>query len=337
MSISPAGIHRIFSRIEAVDFSGNSGYEGVGDTNDAMWKHNLLFHRDIARLGTGAAAGLLAGVDHPHPQVRDLAIKFLGLHRSVEATNKLIEILDTAEDVPGHGALLKCEAAIALGKIGGANARDALMRAADKSGQASDVVNRCKVGVELMDRDFADPDDPISAFAALDEQAFRTLRVAAPAPDFALRDTNGAVHRLSDFRGRSVAVVWIFAEWCGVCHNEFHELEQMKDAYQRAGVGVLTVQVADLPRARVMAAGHELWWPHLADPAGAVGAAYGVDPFEFTVHSEWINRPSTVIVDADGVVRLAYYGTYWGDRPTIKQTLEMIQTGRFDFIHPDRR
>jgi peroxiredoxin len=81
---------------------------------------------------------------------------------------------------------------------------------------------------------------------------------------------------------------------------------------------------------------NRVWWPHLVDAAGAVGATYGVDPMAFVVHAEWINRPSTVIVDKQGAVRLAYYGTYWGDRPTIEQTLEMILKDQYDFEHPKR-
>lgn len=61
----------------------------------------------------------------------------------------------------------------------------------------------------------------------------------------------------------------------------------------------------------------EVWWPHLVDRAAAVGLQYGIDPWQYTVHSEWINRPSTVIVDPAGIVRLAYFGRYWGDRPSI--------------------
>ena len=73
------------------------------------------------------------------------------------------------------------------------------------------------------------------------------------------------------------------------------------------------------------------------DQAGKVGAMYGVDPMEFVVHDEWINRPSTIIVAPSGVVRFAYYGTYWGDRPTIEQTLNMIKTNSYSFRHPERR
>ena len=40
------------------------------------------------------------------------------------------------------------------------------------------------------------------------------------------------------------------------------------------------------------------------------------------------------VMDKDGIVRFQYFGTYWGDRPTIEQTLEMIREEEFDFEHP---
>ncbi|MBW6480490.1 MAG: peroxiredoxin family protein [Bacteroidales bacterium] len=80
----------------------------------------------------------------------------------------------------------------------------------------------------------------------------------------------------------------------------------------------------------------KIWWPHLLDRAGAIGAMYGADPLAFAVHAEYINRPVTVIIDKNGIVRFQYRGTFWGDRPTIEQTLKMIETGDFSFEHPQR-
>lgn len=55
-----------------------------------------------------------------------------------------------------------------------------------------------------------------------------------------------------------------------------------------------------------------------------------------TVHAEWINRPSVVIVDKEGVARFAYHGTFWGDRPSIHQLLEMVRSGNYSFAVPKR-
>jgi alkyl hydroperoxide reductase subunit AhpC len=146
-----------------------------------------------------------------------------------------------------------------------------------------------------------------------------------------------------------VALIWIFADWCPVCHGEFRELIELRRQFEAAGVAVLTLEGHDLFPARVMV-GKELepkhwfsktsfkdsytkniWWPHLIDLASAVGAEYGVQPMAFVVHSEWINRPSVVIVDKEGIVRFAYYGTFWGDRPSIHQTLDMVRSNRYEF------
>jgi len=72
------------------------------------------------------------------------------------------------------------------------------------------------------------------------------------------------------------------------------------------------------------------------DRAAAVGLRYGVQPMAFAVHAEYINRPSVAIVDKDGVLRFLYQGTFWGDRPSIHDILEMVKSGRYEFAAPKR-
>jgi peroxiredoxin len=146
-----------------------------------------------------------------------------------------------------------------------------------------------------------------------------------------------------------LALFWALFARCPVCHGEFHELIELRNQFEEAGVQVFTLECHDMFPARVMV-GKELepkywfskvsfrdaytkniWWPHLVDRAAAVGAEYGVQPMAFVVHSEWINRPSVVIVDKEGIVRLAYYGTFWGDRPSIHQVLEMVRSNQYEF------
>jgi alkyl hydroperoxide reductase subunit AhpC len=149
-------------------------------------------------------------------------------------------------------------------------------------------------------------------------------------------------------------LIWVFADWCPVCHGEFRELIELRQQFEAATAQVFTLECHDLFPCRVMV-GKELepkywfsktsfkdsytkniWWPHLVDRAGAVGAEYGVQPMSFTVHAEWINRPSVVIVDKEGIARFAYYGTFWGDRPAIHQLLEMVRSGDYSFDAPKR-
>jgi len=54
--------------------------------------------------------------------------------------------------------------------------------------------------------------------------------IGQPAPDFALRDLDGAVVKLSDLRGK---VVWInfWATWCRPCKKELPDIQALSDAY----------------------------------------------------------------------------------------------------------
>ena len=54
--------------------------------------------------------------------------------------------------------------------------------------------------------------------------------IGQPAPDFALRDLDGAVVKLSDLRGK---VVWInfWATWCRPCKKELPDIQALSDEY----------------------------------------------------------------------------------------------------------
>jgi peroxiredoxin len=53
------------------------------------------------------------------------------------------------------------------------------------------------------------------------------LEAGRPAPELALRDIDGRLHRLSDYRGRPV-LLHFWATWCGVCRQEFGALNAVE-------------------------------------------------------------------------------------------------------------
>ncbi len=323
--------------------------QGVANLADEDWRVRTLAVRDLVRLGSSAAPKLSRMLDDPNPHVRQVSAMVLGVLRITAARAQLADRLEHDEDW-----VVRSQAAVALGQIGDASFLP-MLKTALATDTSRDVQHQCELAIYALEHGIHPSPELPAAYEALDERGFDQVRVGAPAPDFSLPDTEGRVWRLADFRGKSdVLLIWVFADWCPVCHHEFHDLIAMKDEFAREGVQVFTIECHDTFPARVMV-GKELephywfskssfkkdytekiWWPHLVDRAGAIGATYGVQPMAFVVHSEWINRPATVIVDKEGIVRFAYAGTFWGDRPSIKETLDMLRSRRFEYTNPKR-
>lgn len=323
---------------------------GVADLDDDGWRVRTLAVRDAVRLGESGIPTLIDSLSSENPHVRQVAAMALGILRAAPAVEPLAVSLRSDSD-----ETVRSQAAVALGQIGEKDAL-AVLREGREEDSSRDVRHQCEISSYQIEKGISPGNDLADAYAGLDESEFRQVKEGQLAVDFELEDTQGKKWRLSDFRGeKMVVLIWIFADWCPVCHREFQDLIRLREEFEKEDVQVFTIECHDRFRSRVMA-GDEMqpkyWfskdkspqasygegrgWPHLVDLACGVGAAYGVDPMEFVVHSEWINRPATVIVDQEGIVRFAYRGTYWGDRPSIEETLEMIRKKDFSFEHPER-
>ncbi|PEN05227.1 hypothetical protein CRI93_13530 [Longimonas halophila] len=331
-----------------------TGNDGVADLQSTDGRVRTLAVRDLIRHGQGGqVANVIGLLRHDSMHVRQVAAMTLGLLRAESAIAPLSKRLADMDEDP----VVRSQAAIALGQIGGGAE---VLAAQEETAEQPDVRHQCEVALDRIRKQ--KPVEPAAAeqIAALDSEAFGRVQVGEPAPNFTLNDTEGTAWSLSDLRGeKTVVLLWVFADWCPVCHKEFHALIRREAQFREFDVAVATLECHDRYRGRVMTGqelrpsywfadklpgGHPLdaypdgiWWPHLLDQGATVGARYGIDPWQFAVHSEYVNRPATVIIDTEGVVQLAYFGTYWGDRPTIGQVLNMIETDTYTFNAPPPR
>lgn len=323
--------------------------DGIANLSDTDWKVRTLAVRDLVRVGENQTVAIKKGLTHPSLYVRQVTAKALGILRATDAIPDLEHVLN--QDTI---AVVRSQAVIALGQMESRQSL-ALLQDKQKSDPSRDVRHQCELAIYQIENRMGVTDKNLSAWLEIDEKYFETIHEGDMAPDFNLDDTDGKSWRLSSFKNKNWAVlIWVFADWCPVCHGEFHDLMEMKDEFKNEGIQVFTLEMHDTYRGRVMV-GKELepeywfskepfkdaytkriWWPHLLDRAGAYGARFGTDPMAFSVHAEYINRPTTVIIDPAGKVRFIYQGTFWGDRPTIGQTLNMIKNETFEFKH-DRR
>ena len=325
---------------------------GIADLDDDDWRVRLLAIRDLVRFGDTKASDIAGGLaDDDDVQVRYVCATALGILRARSEIESLERV--ARQD---RNALARSQAMVALGQIGATRSLD-LLRDRYANDDSKEVRHQAELSIDRIEKGAAAEREVAAAYRNLDADTFEQLAVGEAAPPFELPDTDGRMWNLEDAIGDGgwTVLVWVFADWCPVCHREFDELIERREELREAAVDVATIECHDRYRSRVMV-GRELdpeywfaqesfaesyaeriWWPHLLDRAGAVGATYGVDPMAYAVHAEYINRPATIIIDRTGTVRFAYYGTFWGDRPSIEEILKMIRSEEFDFEHPERR
>ena len=101
------------------------------------------------------------------------------------------------------------------------------------------------------------------------------------------------------------------------------------DELEKAGAQLLVVDPHDQWPARhflkdVGMSTGGVGYPLLLDPAGTVGATYGV-AYQMRIHTERSNRPTTFLIDRNGVIRYARRAKSFSDRPGVQELLRRIR------------
>jgi peroxiredoxin len=322
---------------------------GIANLNDNDWKVRLLAVRDLVRIGIRHEKEIINALLDKSADVRQVSAMALGVLGSIAAVEELEDIIQEDEN-----AVVRSQAVIALGQIGSKESLK-LLHTKLVEDPSRDVQHQCELAIDQIEKQLGATDKLVSAFLSMDESSFESVLPGSSAPNFSLEDSDGTEWGLYDFQNKKwVVLIWIFADWCPVCHGEFRELIKMKNEFENENIQVFTLEIHDRYRGRVMVGKEidpkywfseksfqktyteKIYWPHLLDRAGSIGAIFGADPLAFSVHAEYINRPTTVIIDKDGIVRFSYQGTFWGDRPSMEDVLQMIKSENFSFKHPKR-
>ncbi len=101
-------------------------------------------------------------------------------------------------------------------------------------------------------------------------------RPGEPAPDFDATTAEGRRVRLADFRGRKLVLYFYPRDDTPGCTRQACSLRDGLARIRARGAEVLGVSAQDERSHADFARKHALPFPLLADPAGAVGRAYGV-------------------------------------------------------------
>jgi peroxiredoxin Q/BCP len=102
-----------------------------------------------------------------------------------------------------------------------------------------------------------------------------TLEASDPAPDFALHDQEGTLHRLGDYRGRTVVLYFYPRDETPGCTAQACSLRDEYGAIREQGAEILGVSTDDAASHRRFRERHELPFPLLVDEGARVATAYG--------------------------------------------------------------
>jgi peroxiredoxin len=143
-------------------------------------------------------------------------------------------------------------------------------------------------------------------------QALRPWRGGA-APPLELKDVDGTLRRLADFRGKAVLVNF-WATWCGPCREEMPSIESLRLSMKDKPFVVLAVNVGQSPRvARDFGDKLMLGFPLLLDRDTKVAKAWGARVL-----------PASFVVGPDGAIRYSYYGDLDWAAPEVRAKIDAL-------------
>jgi cytochrome c biogenesis protein CcmG/thiol:disulfide interchange protein DsbE len=146
--------------------------------------------------------------------------------------------------------------------------------------------------------------------------AFAPLALAVEtgraAPDFTVTDGGGKAIRLSEYRGKQAIYVDFWASWCIPCRNSFPWMNELQSRFPNIKILAINLDERREDADRFLAA-VPARFPIAFDPKGAVARSYDVKVM-----------PSSMLIDADGVVRLEHRGFRAGDAAALEKQLATL-------------
>jgi peroxiredoxin len=134
------------------------------------------------------------------------------------------------------------------------------------------------------------------AFLKKNKVGQQLLKVGTAAPEWALKDPQAKLHKLSDYRGK-VVVMDFWAVWCIPCHRAMPWLQEMHRDFSRRGVvviGISTNERGGNPAQLMKDRGYTY---QLLLNGETISAAYRV-----------VGMPTIYIIGVDGTIIYSGYG-----------------------------
>lgn len=147
-----------------------------------------------------------------------------------------------------------------------------------------------------------------------------------PAPDFSLKDQDGAVFRLSAQRGTRLLLIFYRGYWCPFCTGELKDLAEHKSDFDAVKVRLVGISVDDQQHTQHTWANlvHKEF-TLLSDPGARVIRTYGLLHAQGGLGGQDIALDTIVFVDGDGVERWRRVSAMLPDIPSSQDLISRIR------------
>ena len=142
------------------------------------------------------------------------------------------------------------------------------------------------------------------------------LEVGSKAPDFALKDQDGAVHKLSDYRGKKVVLYFYPKDMTSGCTKQACSFSELYPQFQEKGAIVLGVSKDSVASHKKFQEKYGLPFTLLSDEDLKVIQAYDVWKEKNNYGKKYMGIVrSTYLIDEEGTIIRAFGNVKAADNP----------------------
>jgi len=148
------------------------------------------------------------------------------------------------------------------------------------------------------------------------------IEIGDKAADFALKDQNGKMVRLSAFKGKKVLLSFRPLAWTAVCHDQMRSLEENHLHLDELNTVALGIGVDSVPTNKAWAQSMDIkntrllsdFWPH-----GEVAKSYGI----FREKDGFSDRANILLDEDQKVIFVQVYPT--SQLPDIEPIIDLLK------------
>ena len=149
------------------------------------------------------------------------------------------------------------------------------------------------------------------------------ISVGSKAPDFALKDQNGKIVKLSGLKGKKVLLSFRPLAWTAVCHDQMRSLEENHLRFDESNTVALGIGVDSVPSNKAWAQSMDIkntrllsdFWPH-----GEVARLYDI----FRDKDGFSERANILVDEEQKVVFAQVYPT--SQLPEIEPIIDLLKS-----------